>query len=67
MWMEVCIFGVLTVNLLTFPSQNAPLSSEMRSLPMPAKDGWLILGRKSSNALLQPVLRAYMKAGTRRK
>ena len=22
--MEVCIFGVLTVNLLTFPSQNAP-------------------------------------------
>ena len=24
--MEVCIFGVLTVNLLTFPSQNAPLS-----------------------------------------
>ena len=44
--MEVCIFGVLTVNLLTFPSQNAPLSSEMRSLPMPAKDGWLSLGRK---------------------
>ena len=28
--MEVCIFGVLTVNLLTFPSQNAPL-------PMPVK------------------------------
>ena len=22
--MEVCIFGVLTVNLLTFPSRNAP-------------------------------------------
>ena len=42
--MEVCIFGVLTVNLLTFPSQNAPLSSEMRSLPMSAKDGWLSLG-----------------------
>ena len=53
--MEVCIFGVLTVNLLTFCSQNAPLSSEMRSLPMPAKDGWLSLGRKSSNALLQLV------------
>ena len=53
--MEVCIFGVLTVNLLTFSSQNAPLPSEMRSLPMPAKDGWLSLGRKSSNALLQPV------------
>ena len=44
--MEVCIFGVLTVNLLTFPSQSAPLSSEMRSLPMPVKDGWLSLGRK---------------------
>ena len=53
--MEVCIFGVLTVNLLTFSSQSAPLSSEMRSLPMSAKDGWLSLGRKSSNALLQPV------------
>ena len=26
--MEVCIFGVLTVNLLTFPSKSAPLSSE---------------------------------------
>ena len=44
--MEVCIFGVLTVNLLTFPSQSAPLPSEMPSLPMPAKDGWLSLGRK---------------------
>ena len=65
--MEVCIFGVLTVNLLTFSSQSTPLSSEMLSLPMPAKDGWLSLGRKSSNSLLQPVLRAYMKAGTRHK
>ena len=44
--MEVCIFGVLTVNLLTFCSQDAPLPSEMRVLPMPAKDGWLSLGRK---------------------
>ena len=44
--MEVCIFGVLTVNLLTFCSQSAPLPSEMRSLPMPVKDGWLSLGRK---------------------
>lgn len=44
--MEVCIFGVLTINLLTFSSQSAPLPSEMRSLPMPAKDGWLSLGRK---------------------
>ena len=44
--MEVCIFGVLTVNLLTFCSQSAPLPSEMRVLPMPVKDGWLSLGRK---------------------
>ncbi len=29
--MEVCIFGVLTVNLLTFPSQNAPLPTERPS------------------------------------
>ena len=58
--MEVCIFGVLTVNLLTFSSQNAPL-------PMPVKEDWLSLGRKSSNSLLQSVLRAYMKAGTRHK
>jgi len=65
--MEVCIFGVLTVNLLTFSSQNAPLPSEMLALPMPAKDGWLSLGRKISNALLQPVLRAYMKARERHK
>ena len=65
--MEVCIIGVLTVNLLTFCSQSTPLPSEMRSLPMLVKDGWLSLGRKSSNALLQPVLRAYMKAGTRHK
>ena len=43
--MEVCIFGVLTVNLLTFCSER-PLSSEMRSLPMLVKDGWLSLGRK---------------------
>lgn len=65
--MEVCIIGVLTVNLLTFYSQSALLPSEMRSLPILVKDGWLSLGRKSSNALLQPVLRAYMKAGTRHK
>ena len=65
--MEVCIFGVLTVNLLTFSSQSAPLPSEMPSLPMSVKEDWLSLGRRSSNALLQPVLRAYMKAGTRHK
>ena len=44
--MEVCIFGVLTVNLLTFPSQNAPLPSECPLFPMLVKDGWLSLGRK---------------------
>ena len=65
--MEVCNFGVLTVNLLTFCSQSALLPSEMRSLPMLVKDGWLSLGRKSSNALLQPVLRAYMMTGERHK
>ena len=65
--MEVCIFGVLTVNLLTFPSQNAPLPSECPPLPMPVKEDCLSLGRKSSNSLLQSVLRAYMKAGTRHK
>ena len=37
--MEVCIIGVLTVNLLTFCSQSALLPSEMRVLPMLVKDG----------------------------
>lgn len=60
--MEVCILGVLTVNLLTFCSQSALLPSEMRSLPILVKDGWLSL-----NALLQPVLRAYMMARERHK
>ena len=46
--MEVCIFGVLTVNLLTFCSQSAPFHLKIRSLPMLVKDGWLSLGRKSS-------------------
>ena len=44
--MEVCIFGVLTVNLLTFPSQNAPLPSEC---PLPRcllKEDWPSLDRK---------------------
>ena len=44
--MEVCILGVLTVNLLTFCSQSTLLPSEMRSLPILVKDGWLSLGRK---------------------
>ena len=65
--MKVCIFGVLTVNLLTFSSQNAPLPSEPPLSRCLLKEDWLSLGRKSSNALLQPVLRAYMKAGTRHK
>ena len=55
--MEVCIFGVLTVNLLTFALRAPLFHQKMRVLPMPAKDGWLSLGRKSSNVLLQPVLR----------
>ena len=62
--MEVCIFGVLTVNLSL---SERPLPSEMLALPMPAKDGWLSLGRKSSNALLQSVLRAYMMTRERHK
>ena len=33
--MEVCIFGVLTVNLLTFSSQNASLPSEHSLSRMP--------------------------------
>ena len=65
--MEVCIFGVLTVNLLTFCSQNAPLPSECPLSPMPVKEDWLSLGRKSSNSLLQSVLRAYMMTGKRHK
>lgn len=35
--MEVCIFGVLTVNLLTFSSQNAPLPSQPSSHECPLK------------------------------
>ena len=46
--MEVCILGVLTVNLLTFPSQNASLTSEPSSHESPFSDGWLNLGRKCS-------------------
>ena len=53
--MEVCIFGVLTVNLLTFSSQNAPLPSERPLFRFLVKEDWLSLGRKSSNTLLQPV------------
>ena len=44
--MEVCIFGVLTVNLLTFPSQNAPLPSERPLSRCLLKEDWLSLGRK---------------------
>ena len=65
--MEVCIFGVLTVNLLTFPSQNASLASEHSLSRSPFSDGWLNLGRKNSNALLEPVLRPYMMTGKRHK
>ena len=45
--MEVCIFGVLTVNLLTFPSQSAPLPSKPTSHECPFSDGWLNHGRKA--------------------
>ena len=65
--MEVCIFGVLTVNLLTFSSSERSSPIRTPSPPMSVKGDWLSLGRKSSNALLQPVLQAYMKAGTRHK
>ena len=65
--MEVCIFGVLTVNLLTFPSRNASLPSEHSLSRSLFSDGWLNYGRKSSNALLEPVLRAYMMTGERHK
>ena len=44
--MEVCIFGVLTVNLLTFPSQSAPLPSECPLSRCLLKEDWLSLGRK---------------------
>ncbi len=44
--MEVCIFGVLTVNLLTFCSQNAPLPSERPLSRCLLKEDWLSLGRK---------------------
>ena len=65
--MEVCIFGVLTVNLLTFCSQSAPLSSERPLFPMLVKDGWLSLGRKKLKRPATARLRAYMKARERHK
>ena len=46
--MEVCIFGVLTVNLLTFSSQNASSPIRTFSLPMLAKDGWLSLSEEKA-------------------
>ena len=65
--MEVCIFGVLTVNLLTFCSQSAPFHLKCAlSRCLLKMAGWA-LAEKSSNALLQPVLRAYMMAGERHK
>ena len=65
--MEVCILGVLTVNLLTFCSQSALLPSEMRSLPILVKDGWLSLGRKKLKRPATARLRAYMMARERHK
>ena len=49
--MEVCIFGVLTVNLLTFALRAPLFHQKMRSLPILAKDGWLSLGRKKLKRL----------------
>ena len=46
--MEVCIFGVLTVNLLTFSSQNAPLTSERPLSRCLLKEDWLSFGRKKA-------------------
>ena len=44
--MEVCIFGVLTVNLLTFSLSERSSPIRTPSLPMPVKEDWLSLGRK---------------------
>ena len=44
--MEVCIFGVLTVNLLTFCSQNAPLPPVRPLSRCLLKEDWLRLVRK---------------------
>ena len=41
--MEVCIFGVLTVNL-SLSERSSPIRTP--SLPMPVKEDWLNLGRK---------------------
>ena len=65
--MEVCIFGVLTVNLLTFPSRNAPSCIRTFSLLKPVFRWLAELWKKSPNALLEPVLRPYMMTGKRHK
>ena len=44
--MEVCIFGVLTVNLLTFSSSERSSPIRTPSPPMSVKGDWLSLGRK---------------------
>ena len=44
--MEVCIFGVLTVNLLTFCSQDAPLPQKCALSRCLLKMAGLSLGRK---------------------
>ena len=63
-WWSEAFWG--SQNITSLPLR-APSSSEMCSLPMLVKDGWLSLDRKSSNALLQPVLRAYMMTRKRHK
>ena len=44
--MEVCIFGVLTVNLLTFSFSERSSPIRTPPLPMPVKEDCLSLGRK---------------------
>ena len=44
--MEVCILGVLTVNLLTFALRALFFHQKCALSPILVKDGWLSLGRK---------------------
>ncbi len=52
--MEVCIFGVLTVNLLTFSSQNAPSPNRTPLSRCLLKEDWLSLGRKVQTPCYSP-------------
>ena len=52
--MEVCIFGVLTVNLLTFSLSERSSLIRMPSLPMLVKDGWRALAEKAQTPCYSP-------------